>query len=759
MSPPTPGRRATLALLAALALLVALPSLLAIARGTVAIAGPSDFPHYTIPLVEEYRARAESHEGFPRWSGAQYLGHGLLGDPQDRLLYPPMALYVAVALPAAHHLYLLLHTLVRTLGMYALLRRERCSVAASLLGACMAGLSWKAAAYELSGWDTLAGCNAWLPVALLFWREATTRGRERAVVPFALALALGIYAGTPMLFAFLALGLPFATLGPLLSRRRSTARLRRIAVALAVGFALAFALAAPVLLPALEGNRETTRAVLKESYGLRHELLDSVGALSLPDFTRGDFRWETSDHLGLLALPLAGAGLARRRGRVPFAAWLLLVSLILAAGQATPFGYVVAALPVVGTLSYTTRLLWLASYAVVWLAALGFDALLRVEGRRRRRLTVGLAAGAVALGLGVLFPGRLAKLAPIPPAAVLLGLALAGLAAALPRLPRARRAPVLVVLALATAAELLALTLVVLEPFPWATLAEPGKIRRELEREPLARVAVVTSQFFKDPVWPLYAAGPVERADGYNPLHPRRAAHLLDAISGRDESWAPYTWLAGVARPDLLPLAATHVVSHRPIPGWTVVAEEDLDVLTGMGVTRPGHAVLSRVPGSLPRAFFRARARSVPGERQVDELLAAPFSPGTQLLVDGPVPRELEGESEAGALVPVELVEHAPERVVLRVRAPDPGGWVVLLEGWSSAWRATVDASPAPVRCADGAFRAVQVPGGEHTVEMTLALPGTLGAGCALALAGVLASAGVLGGAAILGRGRRRASP
>jgi hypothetical protein len=731
------------AILTALALVVAVPSLVATARRTVALGGPSDFPQHVLPMIEYYHAYVDSHGTLPLWKPTQYLGHVMLGDPQQRLLYPPMALYALFAMPLSHHLYILFHLLVRTFGMYALLRRERCGVPASLLGGVMAGLSFKAAAYELVGWDNLYGCNAYLPLSLLFFREALGPKRSGAIVALAATLALGIYAGTPMIFAYLGLGLP--AVGLLAMKRRTRPRLVRAALAILLGFGLAVAFAAPGLLPTLEMNKESARAAFGQTYGRTFEIADVVGALSLPDFSHVDFRWEDSNYLGLLALPLAGAGLLRRKGRIPFPVWLLVVSMILAAGTRTPFGKAIALLPVVGTLSYPTRLLWLASYAVVWLAAEGLDALFRVGdpgGRRRRRLAIGLAAGAIALALGLTFPGRLAKLAPIPGAAILLAIALALLSAALPFVPRRVRTNVLVGLALLTAAELLALTFFVLEPVRWETLVGRSRIQDELDREPLARVAVLTSQIFFDPVLPFYATPLTERADGYNPLHPRTAARLLHAIGGREDSWAPYTYLDRVARPDLAPLAVTHLLSHEPLPGCPVVDEEDLTVFSGMGEWIHGHVVLSRVPGALPRAFFRAHARSVPRERQLDELLRRePCDPGRTLLVDGPVPPSLDGEDVPGQDVRVSILRHDPEDVVLEVEAPEPGGYVVLLDGYSPGWKAAVDGSPAKIELAQSAFRAVYVPGGKHTVAMRLGWPRSFWVGCALCALGVVAAA------------------
>jgi hypothetical protein len=56
-----------------------------------------------------------------------------------------------------------------------------------------------------------------------------------------------------------------------------------------------------------------------------------------------------------------------------------------------------------------------------------------------------------------------------------------------------------------------------------------------------------------------------------------------------------------------------------------------------------------------------------------------------------------------------------PNHLDLRVQASD-AGWLVWSEVWYPGWKAWVDGEPAPIFRADSLFRAVQVPGGQHTV-------------------------------------------
>lgn len=734
-------RRAGLVAGLAVVLAVAAPFVRAIAAGdVVTVAGPSDLLHQNVALSHDYRERVRGDGALPLFRTQHFYGLETLADPQQRVLYPPMALYALLPFSPAHHLYWALHAVVLALGVFVLARGERCSRPAAVLGAVMLGLSWKTFAYLVAGWDNIHGAVAWVPLALALWRRALREPTPRATAAAALAgvpLALSCLAGTPLFFVYFAVGLPLTSLLP--ARRRP----RRVLLVAALAFGVGFALASPQLLPSLSLAARSARAHMRTTYGTVLPS-DVVGALAYPDFTRTDYSWEFGNALGLVALPLAGAGWARRR-RIPWAAWLAVVFGLLALGDTTPVGKLLALVPVVGTLSYLSRLAWVVALAEALLAAQGLDALLRLGDARpgrRRRIVTGLAAGAVLLALGAVVPGRAERLRPegvsagATVAALVGGVALAGALVLLPfARARTRRGVALALVGL-TVVELWALAELEAVRVPLATFVSPSKIDAALEREPLARIATVSSDRM-DPVWPFYESLGVDRADGYNPLHTLDAERFLgavapDRIHGR---WMPYVQLQRVDRADLLALGVTHVLAREPIQGFPVVAEDSRRVLTNAGEWREGRVLLLRVPGALPRSFVVSRARSVPAAEQLDALLAAPFDGGSTLLVDGPVPRALEGAGEAP--LPATVVERRANLVRVRATAPAGGGWLVLLDAWASDWGARVDGRPAPLLRADALFRAVLLEEGEHEVVFEIGWPASFLVGAALAAAGL----------------------
>jgi hypothetical protein len=145
------------------------------------------------------------------------------------------------------------------------------------------------------------------------------------------------------------------------------------------------------------------------------------------------------------------------------------------------------------------------------------------------------------------------------------------------------------------------------------------------------------------------------------------------------------------------------------------------------------------VPDTLPRTYATARTLTAAGGEPNADLAAmwrvldADFEPTRELVLEVPPavpPRDSVGTSRI-------LARRADAvRIEARMSAP---GYVVLLDAFSPGWRATVNGRPAAIVRANGAFRAVVVPEGTHTIEMIYRPPVLL---AGLALSALTASAG-----------------
>ena len=146
---------------------------------------------------------------------------------------------------------------------------------------------------------------------------------------------------------------------------------------------------------------------------------------------------------------------------------------------------------------------------------------------------------------------------------------------------------------------------------------------------------------------------------------------------------------------------------------------------------------------ALPRAFVVADWQWQPDTAAAVTAMSAPgFDPRRKAILvgDGPAPAITGGGT-------AEIVTYAPERVVVRTQGE--GGLLLLSDAHYPGWVATLDGAPTTLYAADGLFRGVFVPAGEHEVVFAFR-PRSFSVGAAVSLLGI---AGVLIG---LGMKRKR---
>jgi len=156
-------------------------------------------------------------------------------------------------------------------------------------------------------------------------------------------------------------------------------------------------------------------------------------------------------------------------------------------------------------------------------------------------------------------------------------------------------------------------------------------------------------------------------------------------------------------------------------------------------------------PDALPRAYFVPRIEVVSDPQALLQRLATRrIDPRQVALVEGVPPSGFTGLPGTAADAAVEFVTNDPERVVLRVHAPQPG-FLHLTDQYFPGWRATVNGTPAPILRANFLFRAVEVPAGDSLVEFRF-VPVSLYVGAAVSVVSGLA----FGTALVISARRRR---
>jgi len=84
----------------------------------------------------------------------------------------------------------------------------------------------------------------------------------------------------------------------------------------------------------------------------------------------------------------------------------------------------------------------------------------------------------------------------------------------------------------------------------------------------------------------------------------------------------------------------------------------------------------------------------------------------------GAVPQPMPDPApQAASASTVQIIEDRANRLVVRVTSAK-AGFLQINDSWSPGWKASVDGTPTPVLRSNFAFRAVQLPAGDHRVSL-----------------------------------------
>ncbi len=666
-------------------------------RQALSFRDQADF-FFPLKLYTADRLRAFEIPLWNPWSGA---GEPWLANAQAGVFYPPTFLFLLPWPGLAAGLFLLLHFAVAAWGMWRFCRDEGVTAPGALLAATVFAGSGLAA--SLSAFWNHFGAFAWIP-AILWLARSGLRSRA-AGAACALLIGLQAMAGSPELSAATIL----LTLMFVRARRAeppSGWRETSPAGSLRRGFAaagLGLCLAAWALLPMAElaihsQRRAPFLADVREMGAVRAGAVASL--LGAGEDPAGNFFF-ASLFLGPIPLAAAAAAFAERQRRS--LAWLLAAvgALGILFAAAGPPGSWLRELPGLDRVRYPAKALTVSLFSLAALSGLGLDALRFLSGRRARFL-LALAAGGgglavlalsrqpatvrVATGAGLVALLLLAWLRPAAPAAgaALSGLVALAVAVSFSSANRAvfRFVPAEEIRRLPAAAPLLTrlpgrvLTPTMAELAPWVTrdwTFDAATVRRQREAllgytNLLSGVRTIRTAS----ALPTEGARRIADAIDAGP-DPARAA---GAASGRT-FWTPFPLQGGMPSDGRLQRAS--IEPYRP------------------RISLVGQYEIEPDP---ERAWSRAALGKSDWSRRV-------------LLDREPSPRP---QPAAGRYVIARIAEESAERVVAGVSS-DTAGILVLTDLAYPGWKATLDGRPAELLTADGLFRAVAVPAGDHEVE------------------------------------------
>jgi hypothetical protein len=742
--------------------------------GSVLSAGDLAFFH--LPL-RTLLVRAAS-EGLPWWNPALNGGQPILSNPNYAAFYPPTWLAALAGAALSIRLSLLLHAAWGYAGAWRLARHLGCRPPTALLAA----LAFATGGFFVSSATLLTlFCGlAWTPWILLWAGRALEAGAawRRDAALAGLGIAAQLLAGEPANCVLS--GIALAGLAA-----DSLARGERTAPRLALTLGIALLLGAVQLLPTAGrlassprgGGVERAEAAERSMPPAR--LLEWAVPHPFGDPMRLDeelfygqsvhdkrFPYLISIYPGLLVAVL-GLGAIGRRDLPWRWTWVLMIAggLFLALGRHNPlFGPLVGSLPILDQLRYPEKLLLLASAALPFAAALGWERRLggapphSDDGRAAADrsagggpdlavvlaaiVVAGLAAMAVLLLVrpeAALWLAATLRDAPLPAAAeaglvawmrreMLVSLALAGLASGVlalagrPASPgggrRALEAGVVLLLAL----DLTRNGWNLLPVAPLDTIAEPPAV---LAGHPPDGRLLTDRAFSRDAEIPLRyeGPGPLSYRNGIETLEP-----YVATLWGYEYALAlDYDLM--LTEPARLALEAFAGVWGDPplvrrFAGacgvGTIALHRDVaEVLRDRFEGRPApRMTVESDPDRLPEVRSLDRVRFHPG--QAEALAAArtagyPFGEsGEWVETPGGAPPG-PGSGDDAELV---VSESRSSRLRLRTRSAAPV-WVEIGRTFDDGWQATIDGVEAPLHRTAIGQMGLRVPAGERRVELS----------------------------------------
>lgn len=768
--------------------LLAVFPLLAVALFPRAFFGLGSFFHYDT-WMQNLTFRAWWFEQlraghFATWCPGMFAGFPLFAETQTGPLYPPTFLLFST-LPAtlAFSWSVVLHFAFAGVGAFVLARR---------LGAGRAAAVFAGVAFELSGFlvthvvhfNLLTGA-AWTPW-IAFLAVGIGDGRRRDAVWLAMGVA-AMFLGAHPYATLMNLGLAAAiVLGRTLPLMGGSVRaLATFAGAVAVG-----ALTAAVqILPTRDFLARTTRGEAVDWSFLTFGSFPpwNLFTLAAPDLygtpVRASFwggpDWshfaETCAFVGLVTVALAVVAIVLRRDRTTFLLTLIGAgSALLMLGRFTPAYRVLTWLPLFESTRLPGRFALPATLAVVLLAALGLDALLRAAGSRRSRVALGVAgAVVVVLAVGAWWEGGLAR-SPDPE---LMSTGRAWSEQMVRVQDSARSASMrLVVSAAATLALLagfartrwpqtwaaVAVVLVAAELFTWGRSFNPTLDPDALTaRPPVVEALPAASRrprVFRqgvDEQWTRQRAQP--RTDLMTPgWQGHEAEYRSGAWTLPPNSQLLYGVDSGEGFTSLLPLAWLEWMGLATQPGAAPrpnLTEAQADLLaidavlsTGAGIggdawestSLPGDVWLSRNLDPMPRVRLATSWRTVPDrDALLQTIRQSDYDPRVEVLLEsapsGSATSAVGGRTDEA----LPARETAPGRWEVDVPAGRVGV-VVLAESYDPDWIArTANGTEVPVVRADGLFLAFIAPTEGGTVVLRHA-PASVRTGALLSGMGLL---------------------
>lgn len=692
----------------------------------------------------------------PEWNPAQFAGAPFAADPQSGWMYLPAMLFFTL-LPrlVAIVAFLSFHLLLAGLATWVLARL----VGIGRLGAVVAATAYMGsgvvlgrmpccpASYELASWVPVCLAGVEVAVQSRHWQG---RIAGWSVTGVALSQVLAVWLGQGAYYVLLLTGaymtyrIVFDAPAGSLMVARWRDRLVLLGLHGAVVLVAAFGLAAAGILPRLEYNPVSN--VAGGTYRGSGAIEAQVGGASAETVIGGIFQ-PSLYYAGVVTLALAVAAVVILGSRHATRFWLgmAIVTIVLAIPAGTPLHLVFSLLPRFEELHghWPERVVLITYIAPAMLAG----AMVTSLGHKRPAAQTALAAvlPLVCLAAFVVLGSTIPAVVPLLVGATSLVL----LASVRGNRVVARKAFPLAILVLMVAD--IAITtrgLARVAPFGGYHRLEPSALYGANGAARFLQSRLALEEPFRfagyDPALAFVEDGqPVlyryqfalaearsllvnnraitlglEDIQGYNPIQIARYVEYITVLNGAAQEYHG----ADIYPPGLTsPLLDLLNVRYLVVPATVSPDRADLQaLLSDWNVVYADRDVqVVRNPEALPRAWIVRDVRQSDGDA-LRLLAAGTIDPRRTALVEGSPPPVSSGGSADDR---VEMLENDdPDELRLQVHADGPG-FLVLSEIAYPAWRATINGEPVPLHVANGAFRGLPVPAGDHLVELRYVSP------------------------------------
>lgn len=322
------------------------------------------------------------------WSSFEFGGMPAFGDPNDAVWYP---LQAAMRLAGSWNAYIVAVFVVAASGAYAYVY----SLTRSRTAAVFSGLAYALAEalVERIAHTGLLNTIAWFPLVLLSIDRLRGARAARWIGTGALIVATCFLAGNPQTFLYAGYVLAlYALVGGIAERAPYRYYLSALVMA-ALGALLTAVKAAPML----EASLYTARQVVRfEAFAGHANTPAQMLSMLLPTIAHEGREAPTYVGLATLVFALASIARIRRNWRVGFWLAVVVVALLLGAGDATPVSRLVFGLPLYEKFRIGARHLVFAALGCSALAGIGLAAVQRREVSLRGAI---VSSGVVLLAL------------------------------------------------------------------------------------------------------------------------------------------------------------------------------------------------------------------------------------------------------------------------------------------------------------------------------------------------------------------------